>query len=363
MLGCAAKPKAVKLAIAVPLTGEEGGEGQGLKRAAELAVDEANRSGALPFRVQMVAFDDRADPKEAVNVANLAAADPSIVAVIGPLTSGCALPASRVYAAAGVPMLTPTAIHSELTLQQLRPEWTWPRSIFRLPPLDAVQGQAAARFALDGLHWRRVAVVHDKGAYGQALAETFKAAFEAEGGTVEVFDAVAVGDKDFKALLTRLRLLKLEGLFYGGMHTEFGLLMKQSKELGLACGFMAGTGAKSNVLFDVAGPAADGAYLAASGRPLESLPGGEAFAKAYAARYPGVERMTFDHMSYAAVQVVLDALKAAGPDRARLIRALRAARHESVMGPVEFDEKGDNRDQAVSVTRVNYAERRFEFVK
>ncbi|HVE11940.1 MAG TPA: branched-chain amino acid ABC transporter substrate-binding protein, partial [Elusimicrobiota bacterium] len=204
----------VRIAVAAPLTGDLAPDGQSIRRAVDLAVAEANASKAFPFAIEALALDDRADPKEAVNVANLISADGRVVAVVGHVNSGCCLPASRVYAKAGIPMLTPTGISGEITSQQLAPGWSWPRLVLRLPPRDDVQGAASARFCLERLKARRVAIIQDQTPYGQGLARAFRAALEAGGGSVASEDAVSVGDRDFKALAARLAEEKPQAVYF-----------------------------------------------------------------------------------------------------------------------------------------------------
>ncbi len=134
-------------AVATPLTGDTGAEGQGIKRAVIMAVEEANASHRFPYKLAAAPFDDRADPKEAVNVANLIISDPRIVAVVGHYTSGCSIPAAKVYARAPIAMISPGATNPEVTAQQLSPDWIGPRVVFRDVATDDVQGAYAAEFA------------------------------------------------------------------------------------------------------------------------------------------------------------------------------------------------------------------------
>ena len=143
---CGPKEKTFRLALAVPLTGDIAAMGQGMKRGADLAVKEANASGRFKFKVELRAFDDRADPKEAVNVANQIVSDSDVALVVGHLNSGCSIPAAQVYAKAGLAMITPAATNPKLTLQQMEPSWKWPKNIFRVNATDDVQGQHAANF-------------------------------------------------------------------------------------------------------------------------------------------------------------------------------------------------------------------------
>ena len=139
-----------------------------------MAVEEANTAKRFPdFQVRLVEFDDRADPKEAVNVANQIVSDSDVALVVGHLNSGCSIPAAQVYAKAGLAMITPAATNPKLTLQQMEPSWKWPKNIFRVNATDDVQGQHAANFILKKLKLGAVCVIHDKTPYGQGLAEEF----------------------------------------------------------------------------------------------------------------------------------------------------------------------------------------------
>jgi len=182
LIGCQSNSTNVKIALALPLTGDIASLGQGLKRSVEMAIDEANSSGRFPYVVELVSFDDRSDPKEAVTVANRIIADKRYIGVIGHFNSGCSIPASRVYAQAGLPMLTPASSNPGLTTQQLLPQWQWPKLIFRVNTTDNVQGSFGADFTFDELKQKKVAVIHDKTAYGQGVAEEYQKRFIARGG-------------------------------------------------------------------------------------------------------------------------------------------------------------------------------------
>ena len=350
--GCGGGGNVVRVAVAAPLTGDVGTEGQGIKRAVELAVDEANASGKYPFKIEVRAFDDRADPKEAVNVANLIVSDSRIIGVVGHYTSGCAIPAAQVYARAGMPMISPGATEPKLTLQQLEPSWTGPRCIFRVVETDDVQGPFAAEFALKKLKLRKFAVIHDKTPYGQGLAEEFKKSLEKQGGTAVSFDGIAIGDKDFKALLTRIREAGPQGIYFGGLYPECGLLLKQSHELGMHVPFVGGDGANSPGLFDVAGKDAEDSYFTITGVPVDFLPTAKSFLDKFHQKYPGVPIKPFDHFGYEAAGVLLDALAQSGPDRAKLIQTLHSIKHQGVLGTTAFDEKGDTLSKVITMEKV-----------
>ncbi|MBI4371363.1 MAG: branched-chain amino acid ABC transporter substrate-binding protein [Elusimicrobia bacterium] len=364
---CGPKEKVVKIAVAVPLTGDMGTEGQGIRRAVELAVEQANAAKRFPYKLAAAPYDDRADPKEAVNVANLIASDRQVVAVIGPYNSGCAIPAGKVYARAPVAMISPTATNPEVTVQQLSKDWIGPRVVFRVAPTDDVQSAYAAEYIFRRLGKRRMAVLHDKTPYGQGLAEQFQKAFGALGGRILSVDGISVGDKDFKALLTRIKADsgRPEGLYFGGLYAEAGLLLKQMRELGLddPFVFVSGDGAKTPTLFDVSGDAADGAYFSIFGVPVEELPGAGRFVADYKARWGAQSLKPFDHFGYEAAQIIFDALERSGPDRERVLAQLRQTRHQGVLGLTVFDEKGDTLNKIVSMTRARAKDRSFQMVR
>jgi branched-chain amino acid transport system substrate-binding protein len=369
IVGCAKKENAVKIAVAVPLTGDMGTEGQGLLRAVQLAVAEANAAHLFPFPLQAVPFDDRADPKEAVNVANLIVADSNMVAVVGHYNSGCAIPAAKVYARAGIPMISPAATNPEVTKQQLSSDWTGPKIVFRVVPTDDVQGSYAAEFVLKKLGKKNFSLLHDKSPYGQGLAEEFKKTFAAKGGKIASEDGVSVGDKDYKALLTRIKSANPEGVYFGGLYTEAGLIVKQMRELGMKMPFVSGDGAKTPSLFDVAGESADGVYASIVGVPVENLPSAREFLANYKKMFnkPGEEIKPFDHFGYEAAEIIFDAMKKAGTalgaiDRAKLADALRQTKHDGVLGTTTFDEKGDTMNKIVTMTQANFKDKSFPTV-
>ncbi len=367
---CGSKETVVKIAVAVPLTGDMGTEGQGLRRAVELAVEEANAAKRFPYKLVAAPYDDRADPKEAVNVANLIISDPRVVAVVGHYNSGCAIPAAKVYARAPVAMVSPAATNPEVTAQQNSKDWSGPRMVFRVVPTDDVQGSYAAMFAYKKLGKRRMTLLHDKSPYGQGLGEQFKKAFIELGGKIVSEDGISVGDKDFKALLTKIKgdSSKPEGIYFGGLYTEAGLLLKQMRELGLndPFAFISGDGAKTSGIFDVAGDAAGGAYLSIVGIPVEELPSAATFIDNYKKRWTGSgeELKPFDHFGYEAAQVIFAAMeRAGGPDRARVIEELKKTKYTGVLGTTTFDGKGDTLNKIVTMTRATAKDRSFPSVK
>lgn len=354
--GCNSKEKTFRIALAVPLTGDIAAMGQGMKRGAELAVAKINAEGIFKHKIELRAFDDRADPKEAVNVANQIVSDPNIVAVIGHLNSGCSIPAAQVYAKKNLLMITPAATNPKLTLQQLEPSWKWERNVFRVTTTDDVQGEFAADFLRTKLKLRTVAIIHDKTPYGQGLAEEFKKGFEKKGGIVHSFDGISLGEKDFKALLTKIKQSKPEALYFGGIYNEGGLIVKQARELGLKSLFVSGDALQTPEFFKVAGAAAEGSYITNVGVPPERIASAKIFIEVFHKNYPGVDIQPYDHYTYEATKIALLALQKAGiqegsdrVDKRKMLAFMRTLKYEGVLGRTEFDEKGDTKNKAITV--------------
>lgn len=348
-----------RLAVAAPLTGDMGAEGLGLQRSVAMAVeDEAAETGLSA--VEVVSFDDRADPFEAGSVARRAADDPAVFAVIGHMTSGCAIEASRVYAQVPLAMITPSATATQLTTQQDRPDWGGERVVFRLPPSDAVQGDYAAEYAVKRLSLRRFTLVHDRTPYGLGLAESFRGGVERRGATVLGLEPVSRGDKDFSAVAAAIARQRPDAVFFGGLYMEAGLMLKQAREAGYRGVFMSGDGAKNPDLFATAGAAVDGSYFSVGGVPVEALPSAADFVDRYQKKWAGATPRTFDHYAYVAARVALAAYRKAGPDRKKVLEAVRGTNLRAMTGDVVFDSKGDTLKGLVTMTKANYAARKFE---
>jgi len=353
-------PPPLKLAIIAPLSGAVAAEGEGMRRAVTIAVEEARAEGGLPRPVEVVAFDDRADPAAAADAARQAAADPAVFAVLGPMTSGCAIEAAKVLALAPLPMITPSATASELTLQQERPDWQGKRVVFRLPPSDAIQGEFDAEYAVRRRGLKRLAVVHDGTPYGLGLAEAFRRGAERRGGTVELLAPLARGGDDFGDAARRIAQSRPDGLFFAGFYIEAGKLIKQARAAGYAGAFLSGDGAKSDNFFDFAGDAGDGAYVSVSGLPSDLLPGAADFVERYRKRWSGAPPRSMDHYAYEAAHIALWSMRKTGGDRAAAIEAIRTESHEAIMGAFIFDSKGDSLKTVITMVKADARARRFD---
>lgn len=333
----------VRIGFAAPLTGDNAVFGQGMKRAVELAFKEANESPEVReagYRFVLRAEDDQGDPKQAVNVANILAGDSSVLGVIGHFNSGCSIPAAPIYQQAGLAMITVSS-NPELTAKGLS-------VVNRIVAKDDAQGGYAARLVAEELGATRVVVIDDATQYGQGLADEFIESFEAKGGTVLLREQVQPRTVDFSALVTRIRGLAPEAVYYAGAHTEGGLLSKQMSEAGMAVPLIGGDMIFSQEYIDIAGAEnAEGDMATSLGLPLEQQPKGKDFKAAYEAEF-GQAPEAYDSYAYDQAWIFVRAVLEAGTDRAAIAQAVRNGSFDGVTGVTEFDENGDTTNQVIS---------------
>ena len=350
----------VKIGIGAPLTAGATALGQGMQRGADLAIEQANASStvtAAGLKFSGVPGDDQGDPKTGVTVANTFASDPALVGVMGHLNSGVSIPASKVYAAKKIVMISPASTNPALTAQGLD-------NVFRVCTTDAVQGPAAASFAFTLLGLKSAYVVDDSTPYGEGLASAFATAFQAAGGTVVGTAKTSDKDTDFTALVTKIKGTSPAVIYYGGIYNAGALFAKQAKDGGITAPFMGGDGLFDDQFIKLAGaPAAEGDFATSVGYPTDKLPAGQEFIAAYGKKYPGQKQAAYDAYAYDATNVIIAAVvKAAqsvGADkvtspagRAEIIKNVAAANTTGVTGPIAFDSKGDTTNKAITLYTV-----------
>lgn len=337
----------VSIGFAAPLTGDNAVYGQGMQRAVELAFSEANASEtvkAAGYTFVIRAEDDQADPKQAVNVANLLAGDSRVVGVIGHFNSGCSIPASAVYQEAGVPMISVSS-NPQLTAQGFD-------AVNRIVAKDDAQGSYAAGLLLNTLGISKVAVVDDSTQYGQGLADEFVKVFEADGGEIVTREQIQVKEVDFTALVTKIKTRAPQAIYFAGGHAEGGVLSKQMTEGGLTIPLIGGDLIFSQDFIDVAGADnAEGDVATILGLPLEQQPRGKDFQAAYETEY-GKAPEAYDSYAYDQAWIYVNAVLEVGPDRAALIDAIRDMSFDGVTGITEFNSDGDTSNQVISAYRV-----------
>jgi len=346
----AAETTEVKIGFAAPLTGDNALYGQGMKRAVEIAIEEANASEeakAKGITFVINAQDDAGDPKQAVNVANALAGDAAVVGIVGHFNSGCSIPAAPVYEEASLAMVTVSS-NPQLTATGLK-------NVARIVAKDDAQGGFAGGLAME-LGFEKVALVDDGTPYGQGLAGEFKKAFEAAGGAIASEDRIQPKEVDFSALVTKLKKEGADAVYYAGAHTEGALITKQMKEAGFKVPVMGGDMIYTPDYIEIAsGSNADGDIATSLGLPLEQQPKGAEFAAKYQDKFKAAPE-AYDSYAYDAALTIINAVLTAGADRAAVMEAVRAGSIDGVTGVVAFDENGDNKQQIISAYKVEGGE-------
>lgn len=332
----------IVVGLIAPLTGPVAAYGAQVRNGVETAIDEINKNGGiLGEKVVLKATDDAGEPKQGVSAANQLVGE-GVQFVVGPVTSGVAIPASDVLAENGVLMVTPTATAPDLTARGLP-------NVLRTCGRDDQQAEVAAAYVLDSLKDRKVAVIHDKGAYGKGLADAFKAKLNEGGATEAVYDSVTPGERDFSALATRLKAAGVEVVYFGGYHAEGGLLARQFKDAGLEARIIGGEGLSNTEFWAIADTAAEGSIFTNAADALQS-PDSQAAAKALADR--GIPAEAFTLNAYAAVEVLKAGIEKAGSaeDTEAVAAALKSGEAvPTAIGRLTYGENGDLTSQSFAL--------------
>ena len=338
----------VRIGVAAPLTGPQGHLGKDVENGARLAIDEANAAnivvGGNRLRFELVAEDDEASGTKATVVAQ-SFVDRKVVAVIGHMNSGASIPASKIYSDAGIPQVSPSATAITYTAQGFR-------TTFRVIANDSQQGRVLGEYAVRQLGAKRVAIIDDRTAYGQGLADEVERAVKAAGGQIVGREYTTDKATDFRSILTSLRARKPDLVFFGGMDAQFGPMVEQARTLRLQAQLLGGDGVQSAQFIKLAGAAADGVVASSPGLPLDKMPGGAAFADKFKAKF-NTDIQIYAPFAYDAAWAVIEAIKAAGSSEpARILEALGKREHRGVTGAIAFDEKGDIRGGGVTLYSV-----------
>ncbi|GAA5167853.1 branched-chain amino acid ABC transporter substrate-binding protein [Viridibacterium curvum] len=335
----------VKIGSSAPLTGAQAHLGKDTENGVRLAIEDYNKKGVTiggkKVKFELVGEDDQADPKQGTAVAQRLV-DAGVKAVIGHMNSGTTIPASRIYNQAGVVMISPSATNPTLTQQGFE-------NVFRVMAHDGKQGPAAAKFALTKLG-KKVAVIDDRSAYGQGLADEFEKAVKAGGGSITSREFTTDKANDFMTILTKVKSASPDVIFFGGMDPQGGPMAKQIKQLGIKATFLMGDGGCTPELIKLAGDAITegSAYCTQPGVPLDSMPDAK-FKDRFKARF-NAEVQAYSPYSYDATSTVIEAMKTAGSvEPAKYLASLKKASHKGVSGVIKFDEKGDLKDGVVTV--------------
>ena len=340
-----AAPVTVLIGHAGPLTGSIAHQGKDDENGVALAIDQANAQrlviGGRPVRFRLLSEDDQGDPKIGTTVAQKLV-DAHVSAVIGHLNSGVTIPASEIYNKAGIPVISGSATNPMLTERGLK-------GVFRTIGRDDQQGPAIAAYMANEMKARKVAIVDDKTAYGEGLANEVEKALRASRVAILGHERTTDRETDFKAILTRIKAKNPDAVFHGGMDATGGLMLKQARELGLKAAFAFGDGACTDEMASLAGPAGEGLACSQAGLPAASAT--KEFRDAFIPRYG--ETKLYAPFFYDATNVVIDAMKRAdSTDPARFTPRIRDTNLEGATGRIAFDAKGDRKDAEMTIFRM-----------
>jgi len=336
----------VKIAHAGPLTGSIAHLGKDDENGVHLAVDQANEKkitiDGKPVTFEMQSEDDQADPKTGTTVAQKLV-DAKVAAVIGHLNSGVSIPASEIYNKAGIPMLSGSATNPALTERGLK-------TVFRTVGRDDQQGPAIASYIANEVKAKKVAIIDDKTAYGEGLANEVEKTLK--GDKVNIVGRERTTDKetDFKSILTKIKAKNPDVIFHGGMDATGGPMLKQARELGIKAVFAFGDGACTDEMGKLAGQAAEGMVCSQAGLPREAA--SREFVDAFTKKYGEIKQ--YAPYFYDATLAVIEAMKKANStDPAKFTPELFNVSFTGATGKVEFDQKGDRKDAEMTIFKLS----------
>ncbi len=358
-----APSKVAKIGVIAPLSGDLTAFGVGIKNSVDLAIKQANQTNKVPgWTIELDAQDDAAKADVGAQAASKLASDQAVVGVVGTYNSSVALQVAPILERANLVEISPANTNDTLTRGEdfknkpVRPHTNY----FRLATLDSLQGGFAADYAYKDAGARNVVIIHDKKAYGQGIADSFKAQFESLGGTVAAVETINPGDKDFAAVLTKIKPLNPDLIFYGGEYPEASLISSQAKGQGITAPLMGGDGIVDPTYGKTAGAAANGDFGTSVGAPPESLPSAKAFIDAYkAAGYPD-PYSAYGALAYDAANVIINALPAALGSATKVDDTVRQNMMDEVgktnfagaSGTVAFDTYGDTVTKTLTMNKV-----------
>ncbi|MBI3545585.1 MAG: branched-chain amino acid ABC transporter substrate-binding protein [Gammaproteobacteria bacterium] len=337
----------VKIGSVAPLTGPQAALGKDNDNGARLALEEINASGlklgGKKVKFELMSEDDQADPRIATIVAQKLV-DQHVAGVLGHLNSGSSIPASKIYFDAGIPQISPSATAIAYTAQGFK-------TAFRVMTNDRQQGKVLGEYAVKKMGGKRVALIDDRTAYGQGLADEVAKAVKASGGEVVAHEFTTDRSTDFLAILTSIKGKKPDVLFYGGMYPQAVPMVKQMHSLAMKTRFLSGDGAQTADFVRLAGTDAEGTTASAPGLPLESMPGGRQFKEKFTAKYGVIQN--YAPYAYDAAWAMVEAMKKAdSTEPAKYLAELPHVTRDGVTGPISFDERGDIRGGAITIYQV-----------
>ena len=357
LAGCGKAEPVIKVGFVAPLTGDQAAHGMDMQRGAELALEQARGKGPiLPgYRMELVALDDARNPAQAVSAAKRLAADRDVLAVVGHLNSSCTKPASAIYHEARLLHVNPVSSNPEISRQGFD-------TFYRICPTDDLQGPAGARYAIQRLGAKRIFVLDDMTTYGRGLANEFLPAAKRLGAEILGHEGITQGEKDFTPVLTKIKALNPDLIYFAGMFPEAALLLEQRFRLNISARFLGGDGLFEPALIELASPeAAEGMCLTTLGGDIQHVPTAQEFVKAFEAKYGHLG--AYSSYAYEATNIALEAIRRAGrKDREAVLTAMKQMKtYPGILGVHTFDQKGDTSIRTIGVYTVHNG--KFEFVE
>jgi branched-chain amino acid transport system substrate-binding protein len=321
------------VAVVGPITGQYASFGAQMKNGAELAVADINDAGGvLGKKLDLSTGDDACDPKQAVAVANQMTAT-GVKLVAGHYCSGSSIPASKVYADGDTVQISPASTNPTFTDQRAGP------NIYRVCGRDDQQGGVAGKYLASNFADKKIAFVHDKTAYGKGLADETKKAMNGAGKQEDLYEAITAGEKDYSALVSKLKQAAIDVVFFGGYHTEAGLIIRQLRDQGMNTILMGGDALITQEFWSITGDAGEGTLITFSPDPRKN-PAAAEVVKRF--KDKGIEPEGYVLYSYAALQAWKQAAeKAKSVERDEIVKALNDTEFDTVIGKFKFNEKGD----------------------
>jgi branched-chain amino acid transport system substrate-binding protein len=338
----------VKIGFAGPMTGPQAHYGTDFQNGVKLAIADMNATkpviGGKQVEFVLDSADDQADPRTGTTVAQKLV-DDGIKGMIGHFNSGTTIPASRIYANAGIPEVA-MATAPDYTQQGFK-------TTFRMMTSDTQQGSVAGTFAVKNLGMKKIAIVDDRTAYGQGLADQFAKAAKAAGATI--VDREFTNDKavDFKGILTKLKAASPDLIYFGGADAQAAPMAKQMKSLAIKAPLMGGEMLHTPDFLKIAGPAAEGTYASLAGLPLSDMPGGAQYVAKYKKAF-GTDVETYSPYAYDGTMALLTAMKKANStDPAKYLPELAKTNMPGVTTThLAYDEHGDLKNGGITIYKV-----------
>ena len=346
--GAHAQELVVKIGHVGPVSGAQAHYGKDNENGARMAVEDLNAKGITiggkKAKFELVAEDDAADPKQGTAAAQKLC-DAKVNGVVGHLNSGTTIPASKIYNDCGIPQISPSATNPKYTQNGYK-------SAFRLLSNDNALGAGLALHAADNLKLKKVAIIDDRSAYGQGVAEVFKKTAMAKG--IQIVDEQYTTDKatDFMAILTSIKSKQPDGIFFGGMDPQAGPMLRQMEQLGMSnVKYFGGDGICTAKVAELSGGAKTlgNVICAEGGSSLQKMPGGTAWKARYDKKYPG-QFQVYSPYTYDATMVFANAMQKAGSaDPKVYLPFLKQTDHQGVTAKIAFDETGELKSPSVTL--------------